>query len=396
MVEHIENLKKVALDNIDKNRDRIIKLSQDIFATPELAFEEFKTAELLTRAMKEMDGVEVKTGLVDLETSFWGAFKGQKKGPNVCILAEYDALPGIGHACGHNIIAASAVAALYGLTGIKDSIGGSLSIAGTPAEEGGGGKIIMLERGAFHSCDVILSLHPHNINAVGIASQGVRQLRFNFRGNSSHAATSPHLGKNALEAVISTFNNVNSLRQHVKEDVRIHGIITHGGIKPNIVPDFASCLFFVRSRDEKYLDQVEDKVKNCARAGAMGTGTEVEIKYEGFNYRAMKPNQVLVDLMEENMHSLGLEITEVPYIPASNDSGNLSWEIPSAKALVKIAGADIALHSKAFAQAASSPEGDEGLILGAKLLALTAIDLMVQPELMEMVNNEFSRKVLGS
>lgn len=387
MLSNKEGLKEEVVKQIEALKDEIIELSDRIHKNPELGFEEYKACGWLTEMLLE-HGFEVEKGVAGLKTAFRASFTGSKESPKVALLAEYDALPEIGHACGHNIIAASSVGAAVALS--KLNLPGTVVVLGTPAEEGGGGKIIMIEGGAFKGIDVAMMIHPSDQNLILRGSLAIKEIRMKFRGKLAHAAAEPEKGINALDAVIQTFNNINALRQHLTEDVRIHGIITHGGVKPNIVPDYAETYFYVRALDDNYLLGVLEKVKNCAKGAALAQGAKVEFEI-GRGYKSRKLNHTLAEIFKTNLLALGVKPDRPPEYGGmgSSDIGDVSHVVPAIHPYISITEGELPGHSREFAEAACSERGHQGLIIGAKALAMTAVDLFTDQELMNKVKAEF-------
>ncbi|MCK4896103.1 MAG: amidohydrolase, partial [Candidatus Heimdallarchaeota archaeon] len=278
---------------IDENKELLLAVSKEIFDNPELGFEEFIASKLLAEKLQE-EGFETKLGVADLETAIHAIHPDISDGPVVAILAEYDALPGLGHGCGHNLIAAAGLGASLALGSIKKELPGKLVFMGTPAEEGGGGKVFMIDAGLFKTVDAAMMFHPSPIyTMVGRGGLAITQVNIEFQGKSSHASAQPEQGINALDAVIQTFNGINALRQHITQDARIHGIITHGGIKPNIVPDFASASFYIRALDTEYCEELLTKIENCAKGAALSTGAKLTFTKIGLSYKARRLNKNL-------------------------------------------------------------------------------------------------------
>jgi len=388
----IENLRNDAIRAIEDNRERLFRLSQSISDEPELQFQEYKTAAKLVAELKELRGIRIEKGVGGLETAFMARLG--EGHPSIAILAEIDALPKIGHGCGHNFISTSTVGAMLGLSAVKEKLQGSVQVIGTPAEEGGGGKIILQERGVFNQVDVVYAIHPASTWEVGQRTLAMKQIRFKFIGKAAHAAYSPHIGRSALEAVIQTFVSINGMRQFTREDTRIHGVIEDGGTLPNIVPSTGACLFYVRALEEEYLDELMKRIEKCARAAALATDTEIEVfSGIGETYRPTKPNQALSRVLHKALTSLGVkEIENAPYLAASNDIGTLSHHVPVSRVMIKICESEIPIHSKKFNEASLAPRGRDGLILAAKLQALAAIELLKNPGLVEQIQAEFKKK----
>ncbi len=380
-----QELKARALETVEAHRTKLIGLSLKIHAHPELGFEEIKALEWLTEYLDE-EGFRVERGITGLPTAF--SAKYGKGNPVVAFLAEYDALPGLGHACGHNIIAAAAVGAGIATKNAVDQVGGQIMVIGTPAEELYGGKVIMLERGGFEGIDATLMIHPGSKDVAAISTLACASLNVEFFGKSVHASANPDQGINALEALLLSFNNINSLRQHTQDESRIHGIITAGGEAANIVPSYSSGTFLVRARDLEYLEQLRERVLDCFVASAIATGARLEHKWGEVTYTSMRNNVKLVELFSSNMEMIGRRCThlEPGQNVGSTDTGNVSQIVPSIEASVAIVPQEIGGHSPEFALAAASEAGHQGMIDGAKALALTAIDLLADPEAMAELN----------
>ena len=389
----IDKLKQRVVAEIDARRDELIRIADTIHANPEIAFEEFESAALLSSTLEE-NGFAVERGVAGLATAFVATLCGQDGGPTVAFLAEYDALPGLGHACGHNLIGTSAVGAGLAIKTVLPGLAGTIQVIGTPAEEGGGGKAIMVGGGVFDAVDAAMMVHPSSQNITRRASLASYKISIEFFGKPAHAAAKPDEGVNALEAMILTFNGINALRQHLRDDARIHGIITHGGEAPNIVPDYTAARFYVRAADTSYCAEVLEKVRACAEGAAQATGTRLEFKEYAPRYEAMVPNPKLADLVEANMAVLDIEVA--PPLPeermGSSDMGNVSQVVPALHPYIAIGPEDLGGHTVEFREAAASPAGHEGLIKAAKIMAMTAVDLLAVPANMTKVEKAFEEQ----
>jgi len=315
-------------------------------------------------------------------------------GPTIAILCEYDALPAIGHACGHNIIATSGAGAGAALAAVRDKLpGGRIQVIGTPAEEGGGGKIRLIKGGVFQSVDAAMMIHGFDRWILHQDLLGITRASFEFRGKAAHASADPWEGVNALDAVIQTFNNVSMLRQQMRPDARIHGIVTNGGAAPNIIPEFASAMFYVRSINLDYMWELQRKVIACAEGAAKSTGCTVKvIAYNDTVYEPMKRNEALIGAYRANLTSLG--VVEAPPLVdrlGSSDVGNVSQVIPTIQPLMKIAPDNTPIHSRAFEAAAVSPLARTGTLTAAKAMAMTTLDLLTDPALVKRAQDEFKR-----
>jgi len=386
-----EKLKVSVKGIVDAHRHLLGELSLKIHSNPELGFQEVKAASWLTQYLEE-NGFSVERGICDMPTAFRGSY-GQGR-PVIAILAEYDALPRVGHACGHNLIAAIAVGAGVASKPAIDQFGGSIVILGTPAEELYGGKVIMAERGAFDNVDIAMMVHPGTHDVATTPALACVTLEVEFFGRAAHAATRPEAGINALEAMLQSFTAINSLRQHIKDKARIHGIITNGGEAPNIVPAYSSGTFLVRAEDNAYLDELKQKVINCFIGAATATGARLEYKWGDICYAPMRNNMCLARLFSQNMESLGrkMQLSDLNRGFGSTDMGNVSQLVPSIHPSVAIAPLGVAIHSPQFASAAASEAGIQGLIDAAKALALTVADLLANPDIVARVKEEFQQQ----
>ncbi len=383
--------KNTVCAHVDSIKDRLLSISQDIFDHPELKFEEVRAAQVLADELRR-DGFSVELGTANLDTAILATHPQTSVGPTVAILGEYDALPEIGHACGHNLIAASALGACLALGAIKSELPGKLVFMGTPAEEGGGGKVIMIEAGLFDGVDAAMMFHPSAHTVVDRGSLAITEVRIEFHGKASHASGSPEKGVNALDAVIQTFNGLNALRQHIKDGARIHGIISNGGAKPNIVPEVAAAVFYVRAPESDYRDELLEKLRRCAEGAALGTGATLSFETFGHAYKAMKPNRALGTAFAKNLEALGEPLNPPPVDAGlgSTDMGDVSQAVPAIHPYIRICDEKVAGHSREFAQASVSERGRAVMLIAAKALAMTAIDLFTEPETMRRAKEEFA------
>lgn len=372
-------------------KEELITVSQQIFDTPEVGFREFKAAQLLAIHLQRNE-IEVEQGIAGLKTSLMAIHPAVIDGPTVAILGEYDALPDIGHGCGHNLIATAALGAFLAVGRIKENLPGTLLFLGTPAEEEGGGKIIMTTEGVFDDIDVAMMFHPSsNYTMVDRGSLALTEVKIEFFGKAAHASASPEQGINALDAVIQTFNGINALRQHIKDGARIHGIISNGGVKPNIVPDYAAAAFYVRAADNDYCNELLAKVEACAKGAALATGATLSFQTIGHLYQAMKVNRSLADAFARNLEVINVPLKPLPkgHNLGSTDMGNVSQAVPAIHPYIEIAEEGIAGHSKEFAKASSSEKGYAAMISAAKALAMTTVDVLTDPSLVKRAKKEF-------
>ena len=386
----IEKTKASIIDEVEARRHELSELSLKIHANPELGFQEDKAAAWLTQYLEEK-GFSIERGICELSTAFRASY-GQGE-PVVGILAEYDALPGLGHACGHNLIATSAVGAGVASKLAVDRFGGTVLVIGTPAEEIYGGKVSMVDRGAFANLDVAMMVHPGGHNSTTTTALACQNLYIEFLGKEAHSAARPEAGINALEALLLSFAGVNALRQHIKDKARLHGIITDGGAAANVVPAHSAATFLVRAEDTTYLDELKEKVLNCFKGAAMATGARLEYRWGEVCYAPMRNNLTLARLFRENMQTLGrrIKLSDPSKTFGSTDMGNVSQVVPSIHPHIAIAPEEVIVHSPQFAQAAASAAGIKGLIDAAKALAMTVVDLVAEPKILGRVKREFQQ-----
>jgi amidohydrolase len=393
-MSNINELKLMVQAEVDARREALIEFADTIHANPEIAFEEHESAALLSRVLED-EGFSVKRGVAGLDTAFVATIGEQGGGPTIAFLAEYDALPGLGHACGHNLIGTAAVGAGLAVKAVLPGLAGTLQVIGTPAEEGGGGKATMVDGGVFAGVDAAMMVHPSYHTITGRGSLASYKVSIEFFGKPAHAGARPDEGINALEALILTYNGINALRQHLRDDARVHGVITHGGDAPNIVPEYAAARFYVRAADTPYCSEVFDKVRACAEGAALATGARLRFTEYAPRYDAMMPNPKLGSLIEANMAALGVEISppELDERMGSTDMGNVSQVVPSAHPYIAIGPEEIGGHTVAFREAAGSPAGHEGLINAAKMLAMTAVDLLAEPDNLGEAKRAFAEQI---
>jgi len=395
----VPDLARDARKEVESLAPALIELSHKIHANPELGLQEEKAAAWCVELLRA-HGFSVEAPVAGMATAF-RARRGSGR-PVIAFLAEYDALPGVGHGCGHNIIAASALGAGIALAraleaaqagGTRTEAGtplGTIIVDGTPAEETVGGKIAMVDAGLYEDVDLVISMHPDTRNTVGGTCLAVKTVIFSFHGKAAHAAAEPERGVNALDAVIQTFNNVNALRQHCRPDARIHGIVSHGGRASNVVPDFAQAEFSVRAADMKYFREVLEKVRNCARAAALAMGARLEITEEP-TFEPVKENRALGRQVLEILAEMGLpgEHSAGKCQPASTDFGNVSQVVPAVAVSIKTASLGTVSHHLDFAAAAASTEGDACILTAVKVMASLGARAVQEAEVLREAWEEF-------
>ncbi|MEY2423961.1 MAG: hypothetical protein QOI95_4028 [Acidimicrobiaceae bacterium] len=381
---------------IDKRADMLIDASHQIHEHPELCYEEHFAHDLLT-GLLEAEKLDVQRHAFDLDTAFI-ARAGSGDGPTIAVLCEYDALPGIGHACGHNIIGTAGLGAGVAAAVLADELGGRVVILGTPAEEGGGGKELLAQRGAFEGVDAAMMVHPAGADLALMNVIAIHQMKVQYHGEAAHAAAFPHKGRNALDAAVLGYMNIAALRQHIKPSERIHGIITNGGDKPNIVPRFAAAEWYVRSPTLKSLEKLKPRVVACLEAGAQAAGCEIEIEWQDPAYADMVDNRTMLDLYTANAASTGRTLIDPSagggdQVVGSTDMGNVSYLVPSIHPMIKVAPAHLSIHTPEFAEYTASADGDQAVIDGAKAMAMTVADLWLQPDVLARAKAEFADSV---
>jgi amidohydrolase len=384
----LHTLKERVKAEVDRLAPGLLDTSRFLHANPELAYEEFKAAERLT-AILERHGFAVARGMAGLATAFTGHAGSGK--PRIAFLAEYDALPGLGHACGHNIIGTASLGAALAVKAILAPGAGEVLLVGCPAEEKGGGKIPLVEAGVFAGTDAAMLVHPSNRTEMVKLALGMREIVVEYFGKATHAAASPDQGINALDAVVLAYTGIGALRQQVRSDARIHGIITHGGQAPNIIPEYAAARFYVRALDLAYLEELTPRVVRCFEAAAQATGCRVQVAFPSPTYQPYKPVYTLAGLFQRNLESLGEAVDQGPVDKelGSTDVGNVSQAVPTIQPMLQISPREVTCHMTGFAVAAISERGQRGMLLAAKAMAMTAVDLLAQPDALAKVGAEF-------
>lgn len=389
-------LKRQVVAEIDRMANMLTDVSHDIHAHPELNYEETHAHALLTDALDSAfgtDGCTLTRHAFGVDTAFHARTPGADGAPRVGILLEYDALPEIGHACGHNVIAAAGLGAALALRTVVASTGGILEVYGTPAEEGGGGKIAMARNGAFRGLDAAMMVHPADANLQSMRAIAIHECCAEFHGREAHAAAAPHKGVNALDGAVLAYNAIAALRQHIRPSERIHGIFTHGGDKANIVPKFASMNWYVRSDTLDTLRPLKKRVEDCFRGAALATGCSVEVEWEDHAYADVRDSVAILTAYVENGKAIGRDFAQPSpdnMVVGSTDMGNVSYIAPSIHPIIKVAPSGVPIHTAKFADHARAPEGDRAVIDGAKTLAMTAIDIWASGDLRRAIRSEFS------
>lgn len=387
-------MKQQIFDVIERHRQQFIDTAVFIGSHPELGHEEVKASARLTELLAQA-GFQIQKPYGGLPTAFLAQYNSSRQGPVVAFLCEYDALPELGHACGHHLIGTMSAAAAIGLQSMIDELGGTIRVYGTPAEETSGAKVTFAEAGLFDDVDFALMAHPFYTYEQSGDSLAMDALQFEFFGKAAHAAASPHEGINALDAILLLFQSINALRQQLQSHARIHGIITDGGQAPNIIPDYTAAQFYIRSKNRPYTDELTLKVKQCAEAAALATGCQWKVVNYEYSYDELITNEPLSQQFNSNLIQLGIEATEIQEGKdhGSLDLGNVSRRCPCIHPYVKVVDERFLLHTPEFRDAAMLPRAFDGMLLGAKALAGTAYDVIANPELLKAVKQHFEQRL---
>ena len=386
-------LKERLRAEVEARAERLVALSHEIHEHPETNYEEHFAHDVLTRALED-EGLEVQRAAFGVDTAF--AATAGDDGPTIAVLLEYDALPGLGHACGHNIIATAGLGAGLAAAALAEEAGGRILVLGTPAEEGGGGKILMARAGAFDRVDAAMMVHPAGDDLARMQVIAVQELVATYTGQAAHAAAFPHRGRNALDAAVLGYLNVAALRQHILPEERIHGVFLEAGEKPNIVPARAVTEWMVRSTSITALDPLKARVAACLDAGAAAAGCAVDIAWKPVVYADMIDNEAMVALYSANAAALGRTVREPEgeaAVVGSTDMGNVSYLVPSIHPMIAAAPSGLPIHTPEFATSARSEAGDRAVVDGAVTLAWTVADLWLGDGVLEGVQTEFAAAV---
>jgi amidohydrolase len=383
----VEAAKERARATVEAARAQLIEVSLDIHANPELAMQERRAAALLADTL-EAQGFNTERSAYGIETAVMGTWG---EGPvTIAYLMEYDALPGIGHACGHNLIATAGLGGAIGLKGAVSPADVRLIVLGTPAEEDIGGKQLLISRGAFEGVDAALMAHPAPVEIADPYMFGVYSVRVTYRGREVHASIAPEAGINALDGLVTAYNAIAQLRQHIRRDARIGGVIISGGEASNVIPDKAVGKFEVRGLQPQYVEDLKAKVDACFQAGALASGAQVEVEWSPWGYDPMNNNETLVSLYKQNAEALGRRFMEgALQSTGSSDMGNVSWVVPSIHPTFQI-GAFALNHTAGFTDVSATDAAHDNMVQVAQALAMTGVDIALAPSLVENVRNDFA------
>ena len=386
----IETAKRRAAESIDGASEELIRISREIHSHPELAYEERHAYAQLVPFVRA-HGFEVQEQAYGMETAFRGEWG--HGAVTIAVCAEYDALPAIGHACGHNLIGTAGVGAAAGLAAALDPSQARIVILGTPAEEGRGGKVKMVAQGCFDDIDVAMMAHAAPADIAAAPMFGVAHVDVEYFGKAVHASVFPEQGVNALDALVTAYQSIAQLRQHIRRDARLHGIIKVGGEAANIVPGYTMGTFYVRALKPWYLEQLKDRVRACFEAAALATGCRVEMDWHADEeYAPMKTNAPLAEAYRRNGDDVGMRFIDLKDMSTgSSDMGNVSQVVPSIHPNFSV-GAPVFTHSPEFTAVSATDDAHAGMLRAAKALAMTAIDVALEPGLLERVKADFARR----
>lgn len=389
----LDERKQLAHNAIDAESEALRELSLRIHANPELNFEEHRAQGWLCDYL-ESQGFEVARGVYGLETAF-RAVAGSG-GPTIAVFCEYDALPGIGHACGHNLIAIAGVAVGLALKEALPPGAGTVVVLGSPAEEGGGGKVFMADRGALEGVDAAMMLHPAGGDAAWGNLIAREEIRVEYFGRSAHAGAAPWAGVNALDALVTAYTAISAMRQQIRPTDRVHGVITRGGDRPNIIPEHTSADFYIRSRNRVELEELREKVMGCFEGAARASGCRLEHSIPSPTYFEVMSNDIMAELYRAQMADLGVQLPTREQQSggiggASTDMGNVSYLVPSIHPIFGIP-TNAPNHTPGFTAAAATEEAHANTIRAAKALASTALELYLRPELLQDARKEFEAR----
>lgn len=382
-------MRKRIEQTINDRLDELFQISKTLYENPELSEQEFRSSQLLADYLTEQ-GFTVEKPYLGFETGFRAVCSSAKEGLNVGLFCEYDALPEVGHGCGHNLICTASIGAALGLKSVIDTVGGTITLFGTPAEETTCTKGVYGEKGAYDNIDIGMMAHPDGVSRSSGRSLAMKAIQYEYFGRPSHAASCPEEGINALDGVILLFNGINALRQHVKPDVRIHGVIHSGGAAANIVPEYACARFYLRAGERAYLEQVEERVRQIAQGAALMSGARLEISYYEAGDDDMVTNQTMSEIFNRNLHTLTGEAIQAAGVSGSMDMGNVSHYIPAIHPMVGLGDVSLAGHTKELAACTVTEGGLRFLRSASMALAYTALEVMTDPALYQRICEEFA------
>ncbi len=381
-------------EEVERRADVLLEISHGIHEHPELCYEEHHAADLLASVLED-EGFDVERAACGMETAFV-AKAGTGDGPTIGVFCEYDALPEIGHACGHNVIGTAGLGAGLAAATVAEELGGRVVVLGSPAEEGGGGKVFLQEGGALDELDAAMMIHPADGDLQAMNVIAIQQVHVRYHGKAAHAAAFPHRGLNALDAAVLGYVNIAALRQHIRPTERIHGIFTEAGDKPNIVPKTAAAEWYVRAPTRRLLQPLKERVMACLEAGTSAAGCTMDHEWQDPAYDDMIDNPVLVDLFTANAERTGRHLADparASGVVGSTDMGNVSYAVPSIHPMLAVAPSGVSIHTPEFTQYARGEEGDRAVLDGARAMAMTVADLWLDPGHVEAARASFDEAV---
>lgn len=383
------------LNKIEKKYEEIFlelkNLNEYLYNNPEIGRKEIKSSKAHIKILKN-NGFDVTENYINIETAYRAEYTSEKSGPKICFMAEYDALPEIGHGCGHNILGVTSIGAGIILKEFIDKWGGSVVVLGTPAEENFGAKVDMVKEGVFNDIDIAIMSHPTGrCHKKSSSSQAIQALEFKFIGKSAHAAGDPYNGINALDGVIQLFNNINALRQQTKATSKIHGIISKGGEAANIIPDLGVANFYIREKTTKEMEKLTDRVINCAKGAAIATGCKLEIKNYEYTFKHLITNEKLSSIYTKKLMEIGVKNIEMSGDDGSTDAGDVSHICPTIHSYFPISKENLVGHSLEFAKATINNEAYIGMKEAIFAMVLTGIEIIKNKKLFQSINEEFEK-----
>lgn len=390
---HVENLKQLVMERIDKAEDELVSLSQNLQANPEIAFQEHQACTWITDTLKR-NGFIVESGVANLPTAFVASISGNQDGPTIGIIAEYDALPSVGHGCGHNLIASGAVGAALGSASAISSLPGTIKVFGTPAEEytdGRAGKLLMLEAGVFDGVDACLFFHPLTRTIAPRTDLGFIIFDAVFHGQTAHAAADPWNGCNALDGVFLAYAGLSALRQQIQPDARIHAIVTKGGDAVNIIPEIASIRVMFRSPDHSYIEELSESIEQVLLGASKSSRTQLDLNLVT-KIQNVKFNSSLFRTVRDNLESIDVQLTEEDFLAISGDIGNVSQALPTFYFTIQTHPQGVNWHSREVARGAISPRAHEAMLQAAMGIGMSVVDLLANPRLINDIRQEFANK----
>lgn len=387
----MESIKGFFQDQAQWLRREVWEVAYEVGAHPELGYQEYFAVELFSKFLQK-HGFQVERGIAGLDTAFLASFKGKQPGPRIAFLAEYDALPEVGHGCGHNLIGAASAGAAVLLSKSLE-LPGEILVIGTPAEETSGAKVTLVEKGIFDGVDAAMMFHPGSQNVPDIATLALDALEFVFHGRAAHAAAASNFGINALDALINLFIGINLLKKQIPDDARINGIITEGGTAPNIIPERAVARFYLRARERKVLDNIREQAIRCAEGAASMVSAKMTWRKFEYSYDEMRTNQALALCFTDNLRSLGVtDIAPPQTAMGSVDMGNVSRVVPAIHPYLMLGTGTEVPHTRDFAATAMSDDGESLVALAMQALAFTGWDILTDSKLLQRVKREFRHK----